>query len=426
MGLKLVNGTGLKWDTLPNLLAEQGIYIDNWPEETKFPGNYESTKGTKRGLWSLTICERETLLKAMDDPHHPLEFKPFKRQSPEDIKGMNGLILLVYCALNTYRTELEQSQEPVIICAPPAAHSKCRQSCRLFLNGEIDHKGHLKYEKRSNTPARARVSTRSAQKRGESESTRPKIEEERKMGGKPRPKAIPFSRSATGGLRTQAEKQKRLMSPKFSRPARRTPSKRKMSSDVKEAEEKWANSRKRKRSTFGNRASTAAPTNDEESTSAIGTEVKQGTGAKLTMEDSNRRQTIPPTSQNRNVNLPVPLSAAPEPQSISRFLSSASVEHTLDHVDPAQFGQPQTMYGPSHVPEPAIASYPPLMYPQATHRGVVYQAPPTMPVQPNYPWAFAPGPPFSHRAQQPMMPQPFQPGADQWRGHSQYPHNYPV
>ena len=414
MGLKLVNRTGLKWDNLPNLLAEQGVYINNWPEETKFPGDYESTKGTKRGLWSLTICEREALLKAMDDPLHPLEFKPFKHQSPKDIEGMNVLICSVYCALTTYWTELEQSKEPVIVCAPPAAGSKFRQSCRLFLNRDLDYKGHLKYGgERSNAPAHAGVPTRSSKKTAESESTRPKREEERKMDGKSqsKAKAIASSLSATGGPRTQAEKQK---------PARKTPSERK----VEDAEKKRANSRKRKRFTFGNRTSTA-PTNVEESTSATDSEVEQGADAKLAMEDAKRRQSIPPTSQNHNVNLPVP-----EPQVISRFLPSASVEHTVD-VDRPQFGQPQMMYGPPHGPEPAIASYPPLMYPQATHRelfGGVYQAP-TMPVQPNYPWAFAPPfsqlPHVSHRAPQ-MMPQPFQPGADQWRGHPRYPHNYPL
>jgi hypothetical protein len=75
VNLRLVNGKGMKWDAMPRLLAEKGFYIDNWPQETKFPGNYSTTMGEKRGLRMLTSDEKMAMLRALRDPLHPLQFK---------------------------------------------------------------------------------------------------------------------------------------------------------------------------------------------------------------------------------------------------------------------------------------------------------------------------------------------------------------
>ena len=56
------------------ILARAGVCIENWPKGIRFPGS-TAGKTRKRGLKTLPLHEREELLRAFDDPLHPLIFK---------------------------------------------------------------------------------------------------------------------------------------------------------------------------------------------------------------------------------------------------------------------------------------------------------------------------------------------------------------
>ncbi|KAF8328758.1 hypothetical protein F5887DRAFT_1082899 [Amanita rubescens] len=111
--LPLRSRSGLRWSNLLQILADNGCYLDNYPDIT-LPGT-----GRIRGL---PIAEMENLICALQSDAHRCDFKKYKSRSGKHIY------------------ELKNSLAPVVIGAPPKDRSQ--NSRRVYLDGKIDNGGY--------------------------------------------------------------------------------------------------------------------------------------------------------------------------------------------------------------------------------------------------------------------------------------------
>ncbi|KAM6490435.1 hypothetical protein JOM56_014108 [Amanita muscaria] len=118
---------GLQWSTLLNILAENGYYLDNYPDIT-LPGSINAAKsaGRKKGIREVPVEEQRTLFVAMMATDYQCTFKAYKSRSSVDIKA------------------LQEGEAPIVIFAPPTGSSKSERGKRYFLNRTTDFKGHAK------------------------------------------------------------------------------------------------------------------------------------------------------------------------------------------------------------------------------------------------------------------------------------------
>lgn len=91
----LCDGKGFKWTKLLELLADNGHYLDNYPN-IPIPG----ASGMKAGIREFSANEMRVLLDAMQSTNHRCEFKVYRSQSLGGTMGANNVfskyILLIY------------------------------------------------------------------------------------------------------------------------------------------------------------------------------------------------------------------------------------------------------------------------------------------------------------------------------------------
>ncbi|KIL54098.1 hypothetical protein M378DRAFT_19207 [Amanita muscaria Koide BX008] len=87
---------GLCWTVLPDLLANESVYINNYPD-ILMPHETRKTQTTSRGIKNLTMGERRKLIKALESREYPCQFIRLARER---------------------KSEIQNSQHPLIIFAP--------------------------------------------------------------------------------------------------------------------------------------------------------------------------------------------------------------------------------------------------------------------------------------------------------------------
>ncbi|PPQ82420.1 hypothetical protein CVT26_013270 [Gymnopilus dilepis] len=117
--LSQLQSSRFPFSDFPKILAQHGWIIENWPEDVPFPCDLQKGKGVAR----LEVSYRERLLKAFDDPQHPIRLVK---------KFPSGKILSPVPAC-----------EPVIIGVAPSSKSEHERGRRRFLDthGTADRNG---------------------------------------------------------------------------------------------------------------------------------------------------------------------------------------------------------------------------------------------------------------------------------------------
>ena len=87
VGLRL-NATGLPWTRLLSMMADQGIYIDNYPY-IMLPHEQRDGQGKSKGVGNLRQREQMCLYYALvESIHHPCQFKIYGNGTLADRKGV--------------------------------------------------------------------------------------------------------------------------------------------------------------------------------------------------------------------------------------------------------------------------------------------------------------------------------------------------
>ncbi|KAI9059335.1 hypothetical protein FKP32DRAFT_1606170 [Trametes sanguinea] len=125
-----VNGSLFPWKTLAQLLAGNGAWMENWPEDVPWPGEPagEQTKSRRptKGITTLKSAEINSLLASLKAPVHRIRFRK--------------------CQNDREKLDLVRGVLPVIYGAPPPSTSIHKRGRRLFANGKTDREGHPRLE----------------------------------------------------------------------------------------------------------------------------------------------------------------------------------------------------------------------------------------------------------------------------------------
>ncbi|KAI9069629.1 hypothetical protein FKP32DRAFT_1671215 [Trametes sanguinea] len=125
-----VNASLFPWKTLAQVLATNGAWMDNWPDDVPWPGEPvgEQTKSRRptKGITTLKSAEINALLASLKAPVHRIRFHKC-RNDHEKLDLVRGVL-------------------PVIYGAPPPSTSVHKRGRRLFANGKTDREGHRRLE----------------------------------------------------------------------------------------------------------------------------------------------------------------------------------------------------------------------------------------------------------------------------------------
>lgn len=69
--ITVTKGSGLLWRALPQVIADTGCVLLNWPEDVPFPCD-EAGKNASKGISALKLPARALLFAAFSHPTHPL------------------------------------------------------------------------------------------------------------------------------------------------------------------------------------------------------------------------------------------------------------------------------------------------------------------------------------------------------------------
>ncbi|KAG6904940.1 hypothetical protein DXG01_006103 [Tephrocybe rancida] len=193
----------LPWLTLGEHLAHRGIRLRMWPHGLEFPGEF---KYAGKGISSIPKDAARLLLTGLHDETRPIIFEVVDANT----RGSKNNVYRFMTANLTKIVELQSSDEPVIIGAPPPPHSNHLRGRRFFANRAIDEAGLRRYtqskddSKRGETMSRTRLSevfsAPPAKKRRQLERTAAKrsadeLGEELEIQGRPPKQGVPAAHS---------------------------------------------------------------------------------------------------------------------------------------------------------------------------------------------------------------------------------------
>ncbi|CDO73125.1 hypothetical protein BN946_scf185007.g179 [Trametes cinnabarina] len=128
--LLAVNASLFPWKTLAQVLATNGAWMDNWPDDVPWPGEPvgKQTKSRRptKGITTLKSAEINALLASLKAPVHRIRFHK--------------------CQNDHEKLDLVRGVLPVIYGAPPPSTSIHKRGRRLFANGKTDREGHRRLE----------------------------------------------------------------------------------------------------------------------------------------------------------------------------------------------------------------------------------------------------------------------------------------
>ncbi|KAG6903963.1 hypothetical protein DXG01_013657, partial [Tephrocybe rancida] len=124
----------LPWLTLGEHLARKGIRLRMWPHGLEFPGEF---KYAGKGISSIPKDAARLLLTGLHDETRPIIFEVVYANTC----GSKNIVYHFMIANLTKIVELQLSDKPVIIGAPPPPHSNHLRGHRFFANRTIDEAG---------------------------------------------------------------------------------------------------------------------------------------------------------------------------------------------------------------------------------------------------------------------------------------------
>ncbi|KAG6904380.1 hypothetical protein DXG01_010505, partial [Tephrocybe rancida] len=137
----------LPWLTLGERLAHKGIRLRMWPHTLEFPGEF---KYAGKGILSIPKDAARLLLASLHDETRPIIFEVVDANTR---KSKNMIIVSRFMiAKLTKISELQSSDAPVIIGAPPPPDSNHPRGRRFFADRTIDEAGLSRYRQSKGDP----------------------------------------------------------------------------------------------------------------------------------------------------------------------------------------------------------------------------------------------------------------------------------